>query len=345
MRLALGVIVLSLLAGMCCLPAAAQTAGDTTGAGSQQAAPVKPKPRHHHAHKPAGAGDHVRVASGPPDHAPFEHFRDCPDCTEMVMLPAGHLAMGSASSESGHFRDEEPQHDVSIGAFAIARTDVTRAEFASFVAATGWVRVGCYILNRTWILDSWATWRNPGFGQTDEDPAVCVSWEDAQAYVQWLSARTGKTYRLPTEAEWEYAARAGTTTARFWGDDSSDQCVYANGADRTYSQKFPQDPEINGHCADGYVFTNPVGALHANAWGLVDMLGNVFEWTQDCWNEGYVGAPADGSAWQAGDCTRRVLRGGSWYLDPRALRSAYRFKYKAIDRVSKVGFRVARDRN
>ncbi len=263
----------------------------------------------------------------------------------MVMLPAGRFNMGSAEAESGHFRDEEPQHEVNIGAFAIARTDVTRAEFAAFVQATGWIKVGCYILNRTWVMDSWATWRNPGFGQTDEDPAVCVSWDDAQAYVHWLSAKTGKTYRLPSEAEWEYAARAGTMTARFWGDDSSDQCVYANGADRTYSQKFPQDPEINGHCADGYVFTNPVGALRANPWGLADMLGNVFQWTDDCWNEGYSGAPEDGSAWVSGDCTRRVLRGGSWYLDPRALRNGYRFKYKAFDRVSKVGFRVVREKS
>ncbi len=342
MRVVRAAMVFMMLIGAVSVPGAAQTPSGATEAAPPSTPPAKAKPRHHHPRKTAGSGERPKA---PPDHAPFSSFRDCPDCTEMVMLPGGRYLMGSTDAESGHFRDEDPQHEVTVAAFAIARTDVTRAEFAAFVQATGWIKVGCYILNRTWLLDSWSTFRSPGFSQTDQDPAVCVSWDDAQAYVRWLSAKTGKTYRLPTEAEWEYAARAGTTTARFWGEDTSDQCIYANGADRSYSQKFPQDPEINGHCADGYVFTNPVGALRANPWGLVDMLGNVFQWTEDCWNEGYVGAPADGSAWIAGDCTRRVLRGGSWYLDPRALRTAYRFKYKSGDRVSKVGFRVAREPN
>ena len=139
-----------------------------------------------------------------------------------------------------------------------------------------------------------------------------VSWEDAQQYVRWLSRETGETYRLLSEAEWEYMARAGTQTERYWGDDASRQCSYANGDD--------DDVE----CSDGHEGTAPAGSFRANAWGLYDVLGNVWEWMEDCWNGDYSGAPTDGSAWRTGDCSLRVLRGGSWGEIPRFLRSACR---------------------
>jgi sulfatase modifying factor 1 len=139
---------------------------------------------------------------------------------------------------------------------------------------------------------------------------VCVSWEDASAYVRWLSQKTGKRYRLLTEAEWEYAARADTTTTRFWGDDAHRSCDYANGADVAAAARL-SDVSIGAHalCDDRYAYTAPVGSYRANAFGLHDMLGNVWEWTQDCWNTTYSGAPTDGTAWDAGDCSMRAVRG------------------------------------
>ena len=164
-------------------------------------------------------------------------------------------------------------------------------------------------------------------------PVMNVSWEDARAYVQWLSRETGQRYRLLTEAEWEYVARAGTTTSRYWGQSEAGQCRYANGEDGF------------GPCPDGYENTAPVGSFQPNAFGLYDVLGNVLEWTEDCWNGDYSGAPTNGSAWQAGDCSLRVLRGGSWGNYPRSLRSAFRFRNPVGDRNLSFGFRVARTIN
>ena len=151
-------------------------------------------------------------------------------------------------------------------------------------------------------------WKNPGFGheQDETEPVVCVSWDDAQAYVRWLSEETGEAYRLLSEAEWEYVARAGTTTARYWGESEAGQCRYANGADAGTGFEWAVS------CHDGHARTAPVGRYEANAFGLYDVLGNVLEWTADCWNESYAGAPSNGGAWESGECTRRVLRGGSW---------------------------------
>ena len=170
---------------------------------------------------------------------------------------------------------------------------------------------------------------------------MCVNWEDAQAYARWLSAETGKTYRLPSEAEWEYAARAGTTTRRHWGDDPDDGCAYANGADRTFEARVDNWTVMD--CTDGVVWTSPVGAYRPNAFGLHDVLGNVWEWVEDCWHDDYDGAPRDGSSWTTGgDCGRRVARGGSWNNSPRGLRSANRSWSGAERRTSNIGFRVAR---
>ena len=170
------------------------------------------------------------------------------------------------------------------------------------------------------------------------EPVVCVSWQDARAYVEWLSRQTDKTYRLLSEAEWEYVARAGSTTARYWGE--AGQCRYANGADSRTNFK----GRIS--CDDGYARTAPVGSYQANRFGLFDVLGNVWEWTQDCWNASYGGAPRDGRAWERGECSRRVLRGGSRDNSPRFLRSAYRLtRHTADHRLPFNGFRIARNRS
>ena len=189
------------------------------------------------------------------------------------------------------------------------------------------------------------SWRNPGFAQDDKHPATCVSWEDADAYVTWLSQVTGRRYRLLTEAEWEYAARAGTTTTRYWGDDTGKTCEYANGADRSTAAAVPgADTWPVANCDDLHAYTAPVGSYRPNAFGLHDMLGNVEEWTQDCWVGNYHGAPTDGSAVAAGDCYLRVVRGGSWLDAPVGVPAAYRVGSPMPVRVYRRGFRVATDR-
>jgi formylglycine-generating enzyme required for sulfatase activity len=173
---------------------------------------------------------------------------------------------------------------------------------------------------------------------------ACVSWEDASAFVRWLSQKTGKGYRLLTEAEWEYAARAGTATTRFWGDAGNRSCGYANGADLTAEAQVPDASNwAVANCNDRYAYTAPVGSYRPNSFGLHDMLGNVWEWTQDCWNGNYSGAPTDGSAWAAGDCSQRMVCGGSWEDAPLGLRAAYRVGSPTVIRVYARGFRVARD--
>ncbi len=252
---------------------------------------------------PGGGGDR-RVG---------ERFSECVACPEMVVVPAGSFMMGSPESSEEAYSDEKPHHRVTIGyAFAVGVYEVTLAEWDACVTGGG---CGGY---------------SPPDHVRDGDrfPVTRVSWEDAVEYVRWLSRETGEEYRLLSEAEWEYVARAGTQTERYWGDDAADQCYYANG-----------------DCA-GYEGAAPVGSFRANAWGLHDVLGNVWEWTEDCWNSDYSDAPADGSAWRTGDCSQRVMRGGSWGFRPRLLRSALRFGLSAGNRLNDlIGFRVARTMN
>lgn len=280
---------------------------------------------------------------------PGSVFQDCPDCPRMVILPAGEFTMGSPAAEAGRGVDEGPQRQVSIAqTFALGRSEVTVAEFRRFVEESGYrteaerdTRAqGCSGFIYEAATQPVTSWRNPGLTQADSHPALCVSWNDARAYAQWLSKKTGKRYRLPTEAEWEYAARAGSAASRYWGDDSVQACRYANVADqsRVQSWGFGQKHE----CTDGHYFTAPAGGYAPNRFGLYDMIGNVWEWTEDCWNAGYAGAPADGSAWLAGDCAQRVSRGGSWSTVPRFARSAARHKNAADHRDNLTGFRLAR---
>jgi formylglycine-generating enzyme required for sulfatase activity len=268
---------------------------------------------------------------------------------DMVLIPAGSFDMGSSEAETSRnhvpqefAEHEHPSHKVNISAFLLATHDVTRGEFAEFVSATAYSSSGCHVWDGyQWLDLAAASWRNPGFDQTARDPVVCVNRADIQAYITWRSKMTGRAYRLPTEAEWEYAARAGTTTSRYWGDDAAKQCAFANGAAESYSRRFPQEPDVNRACSDGYVFTSPVGSFAPNPWGLFDMLGDVWQWTADCGNASFDGAPSDGSAWSSGDCVHHVYRGGSWFDGPWLIRSATRNFGDVDRRFNGTGFRLA----
>jgi sulfatase modifying factor 1 len=280
-----------------------------------------------------------------------QQFRDCPECPEMVVVPSGSFVMGAAPGEEEaeglaeqfHGRSS-PQIRVRIETrLAVGRTEVTRAQFAAFVRETGQA-VG----NSCWTVDgarseerSDRSWQSPGFPQDDRHPVVCVSWDDAQAYLRWLSGKTGKAYRLLSEAEWEYAARAGTTTRRPWGDDAEAGCGDANIADAT-ARRLVAGIGAAIACDDGHGHTSPAGAYRANAFGLHDMIGNVWEWTADCWTQSYAGRPTDGGASTTGDCSRRVMRGASWRDGSALARSASRGAPVLSFRFNGYGFRVAR---
>ncbi len=287
------------------------------------------------------------------DEAPGTRFRDCDHCPEMVVIPAGEFVMGSPLAESGH-TDEKPQHKVSIANnFAVSRTEVTFDQWDACTAA-----------GRCPKAD------DEGYGRGNY-PVINVSWNDAKAYVTWLSESTGKHYRLLSEAEYEYAARAGTTTPWFWGEaeaswGSSKACEYANLHDEAGKEAHPMYVWSHHKCNDGYGENAPTGNYQPNAFGLYDMLGNVREWVEDCHQEGYEGAPTDGSARphggtcekkfegicmdkyekgesESGACEKRVVRGGAWVDGASTARSAYRYAETGDFRNYQVGVRVARD--
>ncbi len=243
----------------------------------------------------------------------------------MVVIPAGRLLMGSPEKEEGRQSDEGPQHEVTFARpFAMGKYEVTFEEYDDFAQVTG----------RTLPDDE-------GWGR-GRRPVINVSWESATAYAEWLSSETGKAYRLRSEAEWEYAARAKTATARYWGEDPDEARGYANVHDLT-SKKINKFDWTHHACDDGFAQTASVGRFRANGFELKDMLGNVWEWVEDCWNTNYEGAPIDGSPWTSGNCGRRVLRGGSWYGEPDGLRSAGRNSgFDTDGRSGVVGFRLAR---
>ncbi len=270
---------------------------------------------------------------------------DCEQCPEMVAIRVAAGFVGSPANEAGRDAEEPLQREVKLAkSFALARTETTRAQFEAFVKATGFKpdADGCYIWHAgQWLLSRARHWRDPGFAQTNDDPVVCVSAKDAEAYAAWLAKTTGKKYRLPTETEWEIAARGGSGELRSWGSDVRELCQHANGADD--SAKGRHADWGGAPCQDGHVYTAPVGRFRANAFGLYDMIGNVAEWTSDCWR-GY--APQTVGANDAGastDCGRRVVRGGAFNYAPRLLRSAARIRAPVNGRIFNLGFRVARD--
>jgi formylglycine-generating enzyme required for sulfatase activity len=276
---------------------------------------------------------------------PKDSFKECADCPDMVVVPAGTFAMGSPNNERARDANEGPRHRVTVKAFALGKFEVTVDQFAAFVGDTGHdMGSSCDIwLDGKWDLRPGYSFRNPGFAQSGSHPAACLSWDDAKAYLAWLSRKTEAGYRLPTEAEWEYAARAGTATRFHFGNDAKDYCRYGNGADQAARNSVLGAKAWSVlACSDGHAYTAPVGSYAANAFGLHDTLGNVFEWTEDCWNESFTGAPSDGSAWTSGDCGTRVQRGGAWGYPPDYLRTAVRGRQPQGYRYVNAGVRVAR---
>jgi formylglycine-generating enzyme required for sulfatase activity len=273
-------------------------------------------------------------------------FKDCDgDCPELVMMPQGSFTMGSPDNEPVRSSEEGPQHTVTIGyGLAVGKYPVTVAQWAAFIQATGYQgdpaavnKNNCPALGKADFL---------GYTPTPDDPIVCVNWTEVQKYTEWLSQKTGKNYRLLSEAEWEYAARAGTRTPYPFSATAGvngvasyrDLMNDANGGAGIWV-------DIDPGTLDIYTYTSPVGKFPANAFGLYDMIGNVTEWTQDCFHTSYQDAPANGAAWLAengGICSLRFLRGGSWEDFPGGLRAAARIVTEPVYRRSIDGFRVAR---
>ena len=248
---------------------------------------------------------------GPPVPAVGGGFRECAVCPEMVVIPAGEFSMGSPPDEKGRREDEGPSHPVMFSRqFAVGKYEVTFAEWDACVKD-----MGCSYIPA-----------DNGWGR-DTRPVIFVSWDDAQGYVSWLSKETGQRYRLLSEAEWEYAARAGSKTPYPWGSEPGSKHANFKGSGSPWSGRQ----------------TAPVGQFEPNKFGLHDMIGNVLEWVQDCWNPSYEGAPKGGSAWETGKCGSRVLRGGAWwYFEAGRARSADRGADDSANRRYDVGLRVAR---
>lgn len=295
-------------------------------------------------------------ASAAPNHS----IRDCALCPEVIRVPAGSFIMGSATADPLHDVLEEPQHKVTVKAFWAGKYDVTRSEWAYFARNTKRpTAVGCQWTGKSGPEgEKTASWVDLGFAQTSRDPVVCVTWQDAKDYARWLSRRTGKAYRLLSESEWEYAARAGTATPYFWGSDQTHE--HANHGTEDCCGGL-----ISGR--DQWVKTSPGDAFPPNAFGLFDMSGNVLQWVEDCFSPSYLGLPADGSPFvtnrkivATGDlkdlsglsaCEFRVVRGGDWGDQARWVRTASRSfapppgPGPKLDsyRSGGVGFRIARD--
>jgi formylglycine-generating enzyme required for sulfatase activity len=275
--------------------------------------------------KAEGAGfPFAKLARDEPLSAPEEHalkpkntFRECDKCPEMVVVPAGSFIMGSPETELNRRKYEGPQHRVTFAQqFAVGKFSVTFEEWDACVADGG--------------CNGYSP-KDEGWGR-GRRPVINVSWNDANAYVAWLSGKTGKIYRLLSEAEREYVARAGTRTAFWWGPTISPRqanyngnYIYGNSPIGEYRQR-----------------TSPVDSFQSNRWSIFQVHGNVWEWTQDCWHENYAGAPGDGSPWDSGSCNYRIVRGGSWVTYPGDLRAAVRGRFSIDFRSDFQGFRVAR---
>ncbi|HEX7035888.1 MAG TPA: formylglycine-generating enzyme family protein [Pseudomonadales bacterium] len=271
---------------------------------------------------------------------PGSLLRDCPSCPQLVVVPAGTSVIGDEPEGAEQVFESPPLTITIAQPFALGVTEVTRAEFAAYVEDSGSPLTGCRTASSQWQADPERSWQAPDYQQTAEHPVTCVSWLDAQAYLAWLSRRTGRTYRLPSEAEWEYAARAAGTGLDL-GAAPESACRYANVADAAALTRYPGLDAFA--CTDGFAETAPGSFGEANAFGLYGMRGNLFEWTQDCWNPSYRNAPADGSARETGDCNKRVLRGGSWFTAPAELRITFRNRFDASYRSNTFGFRVVRE--
>ncbi|MCY3989352.1 MAG: formylglycine-generating enzyme family protein [Gammaproteobacteria bacterium] len=289
----------------------------------------------------------LTVGTAVADGDPTAAFRDCDGCPEMIVVPGGEFVMGAHGGEPG--RPEGPPREVRVERdFALGKYEITNAEFGAFVAATGYeVEKGC----RGKFDGEWQNHPEPhwadlmlGQGHQPDHPVACVSWLDARAYVDWLAEMSGQPYRLPTEAEWEYAARAGAVGSFTWGEDPEAACAYANVYDAS------ADPVHDfgwqaAECDDGYPTLAPVGRFRPNAFGLYDVAGNVWEWVEDCYVEPYTAElPTDGSALEVppGQCERRGVRGGGWITRPDRQRLTFRGRDPEDIHYTFFGLRVAR---
>lgn len=268
---------------------------------------------------------------------------------EMVKISGGTFTMGTLAGR----KDEKPLHLVSVPAFEIGKYELTVGQFRKFVEATAYRtdaekgadgHKGCFG-DGGGVDFGWKaglSWDNPGFDQSDNHPVVCVSLNDAHAYLAWLNQEAGSNYRLSSEAKWEYAARAGSSTDYHFGNSKSDLCDYAN----VYDEKGKSTNAYgwrHAPCDDGEAKTAPVGQYKANAFSLHDMHGNAWEWVEDCWKSGYHDAPSNGEIYKSEDCRYRVIRGGSWYNIPLGARSANRYWYGPAYRSFNLGFRLFRE--
>ena len=292
-----------------------------------------------------------------PTRRPKSHFKTNPDGRpDLVLIPSGAFDMGVSNTEEERegvpqdYRSRaSPLHRVTFqSGFYLGRHAVTRGDFKLFVYESGYsIPKGCY----RWMEDGWRlsadhNWLQPGFPQDDRHPVVCVNQDDVEAYLKWLSQKTGVTYRLPSEAEWERAARGGNPSARFWGEDRSPAQHYANVADHSLSRKWkvPDSPKKFFPWNDNFPFTAPVGSFNPNPFGLFDMLGNTSDWCADHWHDNYEGAPSDGSAWMRGsDFGQFVVRGSAWHTAPWSLRVGMRNRNDGTVRDTATGFRLARN--
>jgi formylglycine-generating enzyme required for sulfatase activity len=266
---------------------------------------------------------------------------------QLIRVPAGEFVMGSPESEPLRF-DNERLHRVRIShSFLMSATDVTVSQFAAFVTDTGYKtaaeREGFAFGTWNTKANEWdrhdgASWRNPGFAQTLDDPVVDVDWDDANAFCQWLSEKEGKTCRLPTEAEWEYACRAGTQSAYFWGNDADAGSGFANCLDQSAKGRFSLFPPFGW--SDGFVYTSPVGSFKPNGWGMYDMLGNVLQWCSDFYGEYPTDSTTDPAPSKG---KQRNLRGGAFVYGPKHCRCAFRGRNDATFRNFYIGFRIVED--
>ncbi len=274
-------------------------------------------------------------------------FRDCKQCPELVSIRTGSFAMGSTADESAaalvrpdRAAAEQPKHEVQIAKpFAIGKYEVTVAEFDTFARATGFATPSCLVLKgKTWLPDSKADWRSPGYTVTPRHAATCLSHSDFQRYLDWLSTKTGQRYRFPSEAEWEYVAVNGRK-------GPANNCRVGNAADAAFAKEFPLADWRRTACSDGYAAGSPVGAFQANNFGVFDLAGDVAEFVADCYAPNHGGAPADGSARTAAPaiCALRVVKGGSWAAEPGMTRPAVRMAIPLEIRGNGHGLRVARD--
>lgn len=283
--------------------------------------------------------------------------RDCPDCPELAVVPPGHFLMGSAPDalEADATTGEAPAIAISMARpMHVARREITVGEFRRYVEATGAEPApGCRVwIGGQWVLERDRSWRDPGFAlpPLDDEPVVCVNWDDARAYAEWLAQESGKRYRLPSEAEWEYIARGGTSFPRYWGERDSNEgvalslaCDYANVYDSSAVEAH-HFPWPNARCSDRAATVAAAGRYKPNAFGVFDIIGNVREWVMDCYTASYAGRPEDARAWTwQGGCEQKGARGGSWASRPRGARAPARGAEPTALRQSDLGFRVVRD--